>query len=106
MARFAGAVPLVEPVEGLFPDPFSRYHRSKERPFQIGDVVDLGDLRVEVLGVDPDGRGPSSIRYDFVESLKADRYLWMVWNGNHYEEWAPPAVGDEVVLPSRPGIFE
>ena len=106
VARVDEAVLLVEPVEGLFPDPFSRYHRSKERPFQIGDVVDLGDLRVEVLGVDPDGGGPSSIRYDFVEPLEADRYLWMVWNGYRYEEWVPPAVGDEVVLPSRPGIFE
>ena len=106
VARVAEAVLLVEPVEGLFPDPFSRYHRSKERPFQIGDGVDLGDLRVEVLGVDQEGGGPSSIRYEFSERLEAERYLWMVWNGNRYEGWTPPAVGDEVVLPSRPGIFE
>ena len=79
---------------------------SKERPFEIGDVVDLGDLRVEILEVAADGGGPSSVRYDFVEPLEADRYLWMVWNGNRYEEWTPPAVRDEVVLSSRPGIFE
>ena len=106
VARVGGTALLVEPVGGLFPDPFSRYHRSKERPFQVGDTVDLGDLRIEVLEVDPDGRGPSSIRYDFNEPLEAERYLWMVWNGNYYEEWRPPVAGNAVVLPSRPGIFE
>lgn len=97
---------LVEPAAGLFPDPFSRYHRSSERPFRAGDVKELSDLRVEVLEVDPEGGGPSSIRYDFAEPLEVERYLWMVWNGDRYEEWSPPAVGKEVVLRSRPGIFE
>ena len=106
VARTAETALLVEPVEGLFPDPFSRYHRSRERAFRVGDVVELSDLRVEVLGVDEDGGAPSSIRYEFGEHLEAERYLWMVWNGNRYEEWAPPAVGGAVVLPSRPGIFE
>ena len=106
VARVGETALLVEPVEGLFPDPFSRYHRSRERPFQVGDVVELSDLRVEVLAVDRDGGGPSSIRYEFSEHLEAERYLWLLWNGNRYEEWAPPAVGGDVVLPSRPGIFE
>ena len=106
LARVGENALLVEPVAGLFPDPFSRYHRSRERPFEIGDAVELGDLRIEVLEVDPDGRGPSSIRYDFNEPLEAERYLWMTWNGNRYEEWTPPAVGNEAVLPSREGIFE
>jgi len=56
--------------------------------------------------VDPEGGGPSSIRYDFAEPLEAERCLWMVWNGDRYEEWSPPAVGKEVVLRSRPGISE
>ncbi len=106
VARVGETALLVAPIEGLFPDPFSRYHRSRERPFEIGDAVELGDLRIEVLEVDPDGRGPSSIRYDFNEPLEAERYLWMTWNGNRYEEWTPPAVGNEAVLPSREGIFE
>ena len=97
---------LVEPAGGLFPDPFSRYHRSSERPFRAGDVEELSDLRVEVLEVDPEGGGPSSIRYDFAEPLEAERYVWMVWNGSHYEEWVPPDVGREVMLRSQPGIFE
>lgn len=106
VARVGENALLVEPVAGLFPDPFSRYHRSNERPFRVGDLVELDDLRVEVLGLDPDGRGPSSIRYDFNEPLEAERYLWMAWNGNYYEEWTPPGIGNAVVLPSRPGIFE
>ena len=106
VARVGETALLVEPVEGLFPDPFSRYHRSRERPFQVGDVVELSDLRVEVLAVDRDGGGPSSIRYEFGEHLEAERYLWMVWNGSRYEEWSPPAVGKAVVLAARPGIFE
>lgn len=97
---------LVEPAGGLFPDPFSRYHRSKETPFRVGDVVDLGDFQVEVLEVDPEGGGPTSIRYEFSEPLEAERYLWMAWNGSRYEEWAPPDVGQEIVLRSVPGIFE
>ncbi len=97
---------VVEPAAGLFPDPFSRYHRSRERPFREGDVEELSDLRVEVLKVDPGGAGPTSIRYDFAEPLEAERYLWMVWNRDRYEEWSPPAVGKEVVLRSQPGIFE
>jgi len=97
---------LVEPVEGLFPDPFSRYHRSSERPFRAGDVTELSDLRVEVLEVDSEGGGPSSIRYDFAEPLEAERYLWMVWNGSRYEEWVPPDIGRVVMLRSQPGIFE
>ena len=106
VARVGETALLVEPVEGLFPDPFSRYHRSRERPFQVGDVVELSDLRVEVLAVDRDGGAPSSIRYEFGEHLEAERYLWMVWNGSRYEEWSPPAIGDAVVLAARPGIFE
>lgn len=97
---------LVEPATGLFPDAFSRYHRSRERPFRAGDMEELSDLRVEVLEVDPGGGGPTSIRYDFAEPLEAERYLWMFWNGSRYEEWAPPAIGKEAILPARPGIFE
>ncbi|MCY3964680.1 MAG: hypothetical protein OXG83_06570 [Acidobacteria bacterium] len=97
---------LVEPAAGLFPDPFSRYHRSSERPFLAGDVTELSDLRVEVLEVDPGGGGPTSIRYDFAEPLEAERYLWMAWNGSRYEDWVPPDVGQEIVLRPVPGIFE
>ena len=94
----------LELAEGLFPDPFSRYHRSQTLDFEPGDVVDLGDFRAEVESVLPNG-DPNVVRFDLSRPLESKEFLWLVWNGSEYDAWQPPAVGESMTLSAQPGIF-
>ncbi len=90
--------------EGLFPDPFSRYFRSQDAPFTVGDRVNLDGLRVEVLGLDASG-DPHSLRFQFSKALDDPSLLLMAWNGAVYEQWMPPAIGETQSIAEQRGLF-
>jgi len=89
---------------GLFPTPFSRYHRSPELRFREGDRVELDELTVEVLRLD--GRGdPVQLLCRFRAALEDPALRWMTWNGERYVPWTPPARGGSVRVEAEPGLF-
>jgi hypothetical protein len=89
---------------GLFPTPFSRYHRSPELRFREGDRVELDELTVEVLRLDPRG-DPIALLYRFETALDHPSLRWMVWDGGRYVAWIPPPPGASTRLDAEPGLF-
>jgi hypothetical protein len=90
--------------ESLFPTPFSRYYRSPDLPFHAGDRVAIGGLTVEVARLDQHG-DPIEVVYRFDQALEDASLRWLVWDGERYVAWTPPAVGETVELGAQPGIF-
>lgn len=73
-------------------------YRTINRPMQKGQKVALEGLNIELLEVTEDGR-PLRARFDFAESLDADRYRFYNWADNHFHLLKVPAVGATKVLP-------
>jgi hypothetical protein len=90
--------------DGLFPTPFSRYYRSPDLRFQVGDRVEIGGLAVEIARLDERG-DPIEILYRFDQVLEHASLRWLLWDGKRYAAWTPPRVGDSVVLDAEPGIY-
>ena len=65
---------------GLFPDSFSRYYRSSDLAFEVGERVTLTGFEAQVLELNDDG-DPTVIRYTFDRSLNDPALLFLEWNG-------------------------
>lgn len=69
-----------------------------KRPFKVGDVVDVGQMKVTVLTVSAEGV-PLSARFKFASPLNDPRRHIYAWHDEGYRKFALPAVGQQVVLP-------
>ena len=87
---------------GLFPDAFSRYFGAE--PFTVGDQVELADLTVEIVALDPRG-DPSRLEVRFDRSLEDPSLRWLRWADGIYVDWRPPAIGGRDRLDAVDGIF-
>ena len=90
--------------QGLFPSSFSRYYRSAEVGFSLGDRHTLSDMTSEVRELNADG-DPALIRYRFTVPLEHDSLRWLRWRDGVYEPWSPPSIGEREVLPPSRSIF-
>lgn len=76
---------------------FERLLSAAENPLRPGDTRDLDGLVVTVLATGD--RGPVRIRLDFAEAPEAERYLFLMRKNGQFEPFAPPAVGESLLLP-------
>jgi hypothetical protein len=76
---------------------FERLLSTSENPLRPGDTRDLDGLVVTVLATGD--RGPVRIRLDFAEAPEAERYLFLMRKNGQFEPFAPPAVGESLLLP-------
>jgi hypothetical protein len=74
------------------------FRNPSTHPFAVGDQIDVGEMRVEVLAVAPDGR-PRSILARFARPLEDPTYVWLSWQVAGYGPFVPPAVGLSVTVP-------
>ncbi len=94
----------VKIAAGLFPTPWSRYYRSKELGFSVGQRVSLSDFSVEIRALNETG-DPSELRYRFAVPLEDSSLRWLVWKDGVYELWPLPSPGKSVALPASKGLF-
>lgn len=68
-------------------------------PFQPGDTVRMGQVRVVVETVDEQG-APKSARFCFERPLRDRRWAFYVWRENAYVPLSVPEVGHTLYLPA------
>jgi hypothetical protein len=90
--------------KGFFPTAFSRYVRSQNDHFSLGQRFELPGFSVVVEALDAQG-DPEQVRYDFPVPLEDPSLRWMSWHDGVYLPWTPPGIGQtETFFPER-GIF-
>ena len=90
--------------DGFFPTAFSRYLRSQNERFSVGQHFELPGLSVVVEALDARG-DPEQVLYEFPVPLEDPSLRWMSWHDGVYVPWTPPAsVRPRQFSPER-GIF-
>jgi hypothetical protein len=90
--------------DGLFARPLDRFFRGLRHPFEVGDRFDFTGFRVRITQLTDDGR-PAAVEYRFSVPLEDPSLRWVVWAGDGYTSFQPPAMGEITILPSV-DIFE
>jgi len=89
---------------GFFPTTFSRYVRSQNDHFSLGQHFELPGLSVVLEALDARG-DPQQVLYEFPVLLEDSSLRWMSWHAGKYVSWTPPAIGQtQMFFPER-GIF-
>jgi hypothetical protein len=89
---------------GFFPSAFSRFIRSANDHFSIGQRIELPGLSVVVEALDAQG-DPRRVLYEFSVPLEDSSLRWMRWRDGVYVSWSPPAIGQTDTLPPERGIY-
>ncbi len=87
----------IERKNGFFYTRFDRLFRKSSDPMRIGQSVDLGKIRVQVLNLTEDQR-PLKVRFSFPKSLDDPSLLFYEWKANRYIPFSPPKKGQTVVM--------
>jgi hypothetical protein len=76
------------------------FHYNPRNPMQVGQVVALSDMTVEVTEMTGDGR-IAQAAFTFAHPLDDNRYVWLLWNEatSTYERVQMPPVGESRVYP-------
>lgn len=90
---------------GLFSDELSRYFRSRELAFRVGDRVELPGWSIEILALGPHG-DPDRVRYRFEQPLEHPSLRFLRWDAGEYRPAQLPAIGQALELPAARGLFE
>jgi hypothetical protein len=64
---------------------------------QAGQTVLLPDLEIKVLELTPDNR-PATVSFKFKVPLEDSSLIWFQWDGEHYQPFTPPLIGQTVRL--------
>jgi hypothetical protein len=97
--RRAGANSLeVEFKDGLFSNPELRPERDRRLRMPPGSRVQLDGFYVEILADRPDA-GPTRARFTFDKRLEDPSLAFYRWGERTFVPFAPPPLGEEVVLP-------
>ena len=89
---------------GFFPTAFSRYVRSPNESFSVGQHFELPRLSVVVESLDAQG-DPEQVLYEFPVPLEDPSLRWMSWHDGVYVPWTPPAIGNKQIFSPERGIF-
>ena len=76
------------------------FHYNPWDPMQVGQVVALSEVTVEVTGMTGDGR-IAQAAFMFAHPLDDDRYVWLLWDDvtSAYERVRMPPAGESMVYP-------
>jgi hypothetical protein len=76
----------------------SQLLRNPERPFRLGQRMDLGFVQIEVIELCADGR-PETILARFDRPLEDPSFVWLQWGVTGFVPFRPPPLGQTVTLP-------
>lgn len=85
----------IELEEGFIGQEMDRLFRGMETPMRIGQQVDLGDMRAEVLSLTSQQR-PLRVRFTFDKDLEDPSMVFYVWKGGQCEPFTLPGPGQSV----------
>jgi hypothetical protein len=76
------------------------FYYNPQNPMQVGQVIALNDVTVEVTEMTGDGR-IAQAAFTFAHPLEDDGYLWLLWDEDtsSYERVQMPPVGEVRVYP-------
>lgn len=76
------------------------FYYNPSNPMQVGQVVDLSDVTVEVTQMTGDGR-IAQASFTFAHPLDDDQYLWLLWDADSasYHPVEIPSIGETRVYP-------
>lgn len=74
------------------------FYRGRDAPLPVGSVVDVGEMRVEVVA--DFERNPVRVRFVFPHSLDDPRYLFAYVEEQALHRWEPIEVGSRAALPA------
>ena len=83
--------------------PLEKVQRSADAAFEVGDQVDLGDMRVTVQAVDE--RKPTRIAVDFDRPLEDDSLIFFAWGKQGLSRFELPPIGGNAYLPWYPSVL-
>lgn len=89
----------IRPDETFVPKPWGSMFRGSTPPFQEGEIIEVGDMTVEIVRVSPFEKLPMVARFTFKEPLESESKLWFNYQRDQYVPWQVPEVGEIVVLP-------
>ena len=72
----------------------------EERPFEVGDRVELSDVTIEVTRVN-DGGWPTEARFDFAEPLESPTLRFVAWRDKRFVPLALPNIGERIEFPAQ-----
>jgi len=75
--------------------------RPENDPYQVGDVVQLDMLTIEILALD--GVYPTRVGFTFEGPLEEERNHFYAWRDGALTPVTPPAVGETLSIPWSPG---
>jgi hypothetical protein len=76
------------------------FYYNPRNPMQVGQVVALSEVTVEVTKMTDDGR-IAQAAFTFAHPLEDDRYVWLLWDNDTstYESVQIPPIGETIVYP-------
>lgn len=87
----------IELEKGFLSSKMDFLFREPSNPMQIGETVDMGGIRVEVLSLTKDLR-PLKVRFSFARSLDDPSLLFCQWKADRYVPLTLPQKGKAIVL--------
>jgi hypothetical protein len=88
---------------GLFLD---RLFRNEQHPLRAGEQIVLPRMTARVISVTQDGR-PNVVSFRFDCVLEDPSLRWILWRGDGFAPFAPPAVGRQIeIIPRQPSLGE
>ncbi len=90
--------------DGFFPTAFSRFVRSPNERFAVGQHYELPGFSVVVEALDAHG-DPEQVRYEFPVPLEDPSLRLMSWHDGVYVPWTPPAIGQTQTFSPERGIW-
>ncbi|MGO9453174.1 MAG: hypothetical protein ACLQDV_19350 [Candidatus Binataceae bacterium] len=91
-------------TDGFFPTAFSRFVRSPNERFAVGQHYELPGFSVVVEALDAQG-DPEQVRYEFPVPLEDPSLRLMSWHDGVYVPWTPPAIGQTQTFSPERGIW-
>jgi hypothetical protein len=88
----------LRPADGFLATGSQILFRRPDRSLRVGETVHLSDVDFQVTRSTADGR-PAEVDVRFREPLDSAALRFMQWGKYEYVPFAPPAVGQAVVIP-------
>ena len=95
---------VLRPEDGFLSGMFDDLFWTASLPMSKGDRVEIADLGIEVTEVTEDGR-PLIARFTFAKSIDDPSMYWLQFTEDGFIPFAPPAVGEGVVIPGVRPLF-
>lgn len=88
---------LIVHPQGGYLTGFDTVYRDPAYPMQTGQIVLLPDVEIKVLELTPDNR-PAMVAFKFKVPLEDSSLIWFQWDGERYQPFTPPAIGQTIQL--------